>query len=55
MSLSTLFLAAFLILFGVKALGWIVISAVFLGVVALITGILILVEGYRPITVFHRQ
>lgn len=54
MSLSTLFLAAFLILFGINALGWVVISATFLGVVALIAGILILIEAAHPITIYRR-
>jgi uncharacterized membrane protein HdeD (DUF308 family) len=51
MALSTLFLAAFLILFGINALGWVAISATLLGAVALIAGILILVEAYHPITI----
>lgn len=40
MSLATLFLALFLILFGVSALGWVAISATVLGIVALIAGVL---------------
>lgn len=54
MSLSTLFLAAFLILFAINALGWAVISAVALGIAALIAGILMLVEGYKPLVLFKR-
>lgn len=54
MSLSTLFLAAFLIIYAISALGWVAISATFIGVVALIAGILFLVEGYHPITVYKR-
>jgi uncharacterized membrane protein HdeD (DUF308 family) len=53
-SLSTLFLAAFLILFGISALGWVSISATFIGVVAFVAGILILVEAYHPLTVYRR-
>ncbi len=48
MSLTALALATFLILFAISTLGWIAISATFLGVVALIAGILILVDGYHP-------
>lgn len=50
MALSTLALALFLILFAINALGWIAVSATFLGVVALIAGILFLVESVHPIT-----
>lgn len=55
MGLSALFLAAFLILFGLNALNLIAISATVLGIVALIAGILILVEGVHPITVYRRN
>lgn len=55
MSLSTLFLAAFLILFGISALGWVAVSATVLGIVALIAGVLILVEAYHPVTIWHRN
>jgi hypothetical protein len=55
MSLSTLFLAAFLILTGLSLLAIVAISNTVLGIVALIAGILFLIEGYHPITVFHRQ
>lgn len=51
MSLSSLFLAAFLILTGISLLGWVAISATFLGVIALVAGILILVEGVHPIVI----
>jgi hypothetical protein len=54
MSLTTLALAAFLLLFAVSTLGWVAISATVLGVVALIAGILILVDGYHPVTVWRR-
>jgi len=55
MGLSNLLLAAFLILFGLNALGLIAVSATVLGIVALIAGILFLVEGYHPITVWPRN
>lgn len=45
MSLSSLFLSAFLILFAIDLLGWVAVGSTFLGIVALITGILILLEG----------
>jgi hypothetical protein len=49
MSLTTILLAAFFILYAVSTLGWIPISATVLGVIALIVGILILVDAYHPI------
>lgn len=59
MGLSSLLLAAFLILFGLNALGLIAVSATVsatvLGIVALIAGILFLVEGYHPITIWPRN
>lgn len=54
MSLTTLALAVFLILFGINALGWVAVSATALGIVALVAGVLILVDGYHPVTVFRR-
>lgn len=54
MGLSTLFLALFLILFGISALGWVAVSGTVLGIVALIAGVLILVEAYHPVTVYRR-
>jgi uncharacterized membrane protein HdeD (DUF308 family) len=54
MSLTTLALAVFLILYGISALGWVAVSATVIGVVALVAGILILVDGYHPVTVFRR-
>lgn len=55
MSLSALFLALFLILFAISTFGWVAISGTILGIVALIAGILILVEAAHPITLWHRQ
>lgn len=54
MSLTTLALAAFLLLFAVSILGWVVVSTTVLGVVALIAGILILIDSYHPVTVWRR-
>lgn len=55
MSLSTLLLAVFLILWGVSTLGWIPVSAFILGLLAFITGVLILLESAHPITVYRRN
>lgn len=54
MSLTTLALAVFLILYAISALGWVAVSGTVLGIVALIAGILILVDGYHPVTIWHR-
>lgn len=54
MYLSQLFLGIFLIILGAQWLGWIVLSLAFLGVFALVTGIIVLVDGYNPITVWKR-
>lgn len=54
MTLSHILLAVFLILLGITWLGWVAISTTFLGVWALVTGILWLVEGYHPVTVWRR-
>lgn len=45
MSLSTLFLALLLFLMAAGWLGWFAVSATFLGVVALVTAILLVIEG----------
>lgn len=42
MSLSTLSLAIFLILFAVVSFGWVAISGVVLGIFALIAGVLLI-------------
>lgn len=55
MSLSTLLLGILLILLGIVWLGWVVISTKFIGIWALVTGIVILVESAHPITVYKRQ
>lgn len=54
MSLTTLALAVFLILFGINSLGWVAVSATVLGIVALVAGILILIDGYHPVTILRR-
>lgn len=53
-TITPLALAVFLILFAVSALGWITVSATVIGVVALVAGILILVDGYHPVRVWPR-
>lgn len=45
MSLSQLMLAVTLILIGVVWLGWVEVSGTVLGIFALITGVLIILEG----------
>lgn len=45
MSISQLFLGLFLIVLAVSLLGWVAVSNVFLGALALVTGIIILVDG----------
>lgn len=40
---SLLFVALFLVLYAVSAFGWIAVSAVALGIVALIAGVLVFV------------
>lgn len=55
MSLSTLLLAVFLILYGLSALAIISISGKLLGIIALIDGIAFLVETYHPIPIYKRQ
>lgn len=55
MSLSTLLLGVFLILLAITWLAWVTISVKFLGIWALVTGIVILLEAYHPITVYKRQ
>lgn len=54
MSLSHVLTAIWFILVGITWLGWITISATFLGGFALVVGIVWLVEGYRPLTVWRR-
>lgn len=55
MALSTLFLAAFLILTAINLLGWVAVSATVLGIVALVAGILFLVESFQPIVIPVRR
>lgn len=45
MSLTQLFLAATLILFGLATLGWLAVPSTLLGGCALITGVLLVLEG----------
>lgn len=55
MALSHLLTAVWFILVGITWIGWVAISPQFLGVLALIVGILWLVEGWQPITVPVRR
>lgn len=55
MSLSTLLLAVFLILWGVSTLGWIAVSSFILGILAFAAGVLLLIEAAHPITVYRRN
>lgn len=54
MSLGSLALAIWLILVGLSWLGWVTISTKFLGGWAALTGLLLLLEAYHPITVWRR-
>lgn len=45
MSISTLLLGIFLILFALSAFGWVAIAAWVLGIFALSAGIAVLIEG----------
>lgn len=54
LSLSHILTAVFFILLGITWLGWVAITQTFLGVWSLVTGIVWLVEGYHPVTVWHR-
>ena len=54
MNLSHLLTAVFFILLGITWLGWVAVSQTVLGVFALVVGILWLVEGYHPVTVWNR-
>jgi hypothetical protein len=54
MNLSSLLLAVWLILLGGSWVAWWSISLKFLGFWALITGVVWLVEGVHPITVWRR-
>lgn len=54
MTLSTLLLAIFLILYGLSLLAIIAVSSKLLGIIALVDGIAFLVESYRPITIYKR-
>lgn len=51
---SSLLLGVFLILVGVSWIGWVVIDVKILGLLAFVTGLLILIEGINP-TIFRRR
>lgn len=55
MTLSMLLLALYLILTGLGLLGIVSISSTVLGLIALVAGILFLVEAVHPITIYKRQ
>lgn len=54
MSVSNILLGIWLILVGATWLTWITVDVKFLGLLAFITGIVILVEGFHPLPVFKR-
>lgn len=54
MSLGTILLAVWLILVGITWLTWVAITSAFLGGFALVTGIVLLVEGYHPLIVWKK-
>ncbi len=53
MSLSTLLLAVFLVLFALQAFGWVAVASWLLGLFALATAIALLLEGLgaRSVTI----
>lgn len=51
MNLSSLLLGVWLILVGATWLTWINVDVKFLGLFAFITGIVWLIEGFKPITI----
>lgn len=51
MSLSSILLGIWLILLGASWVGWIDVSLKFLGLMAFLTGIIWLIESFRPITI----
>jgi hypothetical protein len=55
MSLGMVLLGVFLILVGITWLGWVAVGTMFLGGFALVTGIVILVEGVRPLPLWKHQ
>lgn len=46
--MGSILLGIWLILFGINLAGWVAISAVFLGIFAVLTGAVILIEGLQP-------
>lgn len=54
MGLSHLLLGLWLLMVGLTWLGWVAISTQFLGGWVAVTGVLVLVEGYHPITIWKR-
>lgn len=54
MSLSSLLLAVWFILYGLNALNLVAVSTIVLGLVALILGVALLIESWHPVTLFKR-
>lgn len=53
--LSHVLLALWLILVGLLWLTWITINTKLLGGLALVTGILMLIEGYHPFVIYRHR
>lgn len=54
MSLATLLTAVWFILVGITWLAWIAVDAKVLGLLAFILGLVWLIEGIHPITIWRR-
>lgn len=54
LTLSQLFLGALLILLGITWMGWVTIAPLFIGIMAFVTGILVLIDGVHPVVVVKR-
>lgn len=50
MSIGTLALGLYLLFVGAATLGWFTVSSTVLGVLALVAGIIILIDAVHPIT-----
>lgn len=55
MNLGSLLLAIWLILVGVTWAGWVAIDGKVLGLVAILTGVVWLIEAYHPIVIGNRR
>ena len=54
MSLGHLLLCAWLILFGLSLAAIVTITSKFLGIFAIVTGIVLFAETYHPVTIYKR-